>query len=376
VATSLNGRSVLFVQPYTATYRVPFFEELRRQLLDRGASLDLLVGQALGKHAARGDTVALPWATTVPSRLLTVAGKHLRLKALWRGARPDLTVLPHGSGWVDNYGYLLKRWDVALWGQGKNFVTDGHAVDRALEAWQLRSARHYFAYTEAGGRAVTEAGVPRDRVTVVRNTVDTRALRAAVQAADAGATAAELGVDPRWTALFVGGLDAAKRLDVLIEAADLVAADVPAFTLLVAGDGVEAPLVRAAVRTRPHVRYVGPADEVRKAALASVAQLIMMPGRVGLVAVDSFALGLPVVTTAWSQHAPEFDYLTDATSVVAPDDVRSYAEAVAGLLQDPDRTARLRRACWASMEEYSVESMAARFVDGIATTLQASRAGR
>ena len=57
------------------------------------------------------------------------------------------------------------------------------------------------------------------------------------------------------------------------------------------------------------LRYVGRAGDGEKRLLGATASLLMNPGRVGLVAVDSFALGLPIATTEWQLHAPEFDYL-------------------------------------------------------------------
>jgi hypothetical protein len=51
------------------------------------------------------------------------------------------------------------------------------------------------------------------------------------------------------------------------------------------------------------------------AALSHVSSAIWMPGRVGLVAVDALALGLPVLTTHFPFHAPELEYLVEGRSV-------------------------------------------------------------
>jgi glycosyltransferase involved in cell wall biosynthesis len=93
---------------------------------------------------------------------------------------------------------------------------------------------------------------------------------------------------------------------------------------------------------------------------------MLMPGRVGLCAVDSFALRTPVVTTNWPWHAPEFEYLENGrNAVVTPDDPMAYASAVQELLNDRSRLASLREACRRDAAHYTIDGMAARFCDGL-----------
>jgi glycosyltransferase involved in cell wall biosynthesis len=365
------SHSVLVVQPYVAKYREGFYEELRSQLAAKGIALSLLVGSPQGESALRSDAVRLPWATEVPAHLVSVGGRLMRFKRGWRGPPPDLVVLPHGSGWMDNYAVLARRRQlIGLWGQGRPYTTDGHPLDRALERWQLSRADHYFAYTEAGGRSVQAGGWPAERVTVLHNTSGTSELTSLVRQVTPQETR-ELrnGLTRGRTALFVGGLDAAKRIDFLIQAGDRIHERLDGFTLLVAGAGKDEALVREAAASRHWLRFFGRVEAAEKARLATVSDVLVMPGRVGLVAVDSFALGVPIVTTAWPWHAPEFEYLDEGNSVVSQDTLDDYVEAVCALLTDEPRRTTLAARCRADADVYTTQQMALRFVDGVERVL-------
>jgi hypothetical protein len=97
-----------------------------------------------------------------------------------------------------------------------------------------------------------------------------------------------------------------------------------------------------------------------------------MPGRVGLVAVDSFALETPIVTTTWPFHGPEVEYLEDRVNArFARDSVPSYVETVERLLLSRDELLRLKAGCAAAVSRYSLETMVANFTTGVLAALDA-----
>ena len=96
-----------------------------------------------------------------------------------------------------------------------------------------------------------------------------------------------------------------------------------------------------------------------------------MPGRVGLIAVDSFAMGLPIVTTDWPHHAPEFDYLQPGVdSVVTSDDPAAFSRAAIQLLSMPADLARTQKMCLSRWRDFSIEHMADEFADGVRSCLR------
>jgi glycosyltransferase involved in cell wall biosynthesis len=369
-------RSVLIAQPYLPRYRVPLFTHLRDLLAADGVRLDLVVGRSRRAQAARADETILPWAT----RTATVGPLHerlpVRLKLLppARVRRADLVVDELAGGCLDSLLLAGGTRRFAAWGHGYGAVRPSTGVDLAVERWLMRRSAHLFVYTDAGRVAALAAGVEPERITVLQNSVDTRALLAAVRdlpetEVEAFRERHDLGTGP--VLAFVGGLDASKRIELLLSCATVLHERRPGLRLLVAGDGVQRPMVERFAAEHPWARHLGRVDDHGKALLARVGAVLLNPGRVGLVALDSFAMRAPLVTTDWPHHAPEVAYLSPATSLVVPDDAAALVDAVHDLLDDAPRLARLRDGCAAAAPHHGIEAMAARFAAGIRIALAA-----
>ena len=183
---------------------------------------------------------------------------------------------------------------------------------------------------------------------------------------------AELGLPEQNVCLYVGALSAPKRIGFLIEACSAVAQRIPDFTLVVAGDGPERHLVEGSLAFYPWLRYVGRTIGREKARLGAVSDVLLMPGAVGLVAVDSFALQTPIITTSWPFHGPEVDYLEDGVNArFSGDSVAEFAAAIEQVLGARDELARLKAACASAAVRYSLENMVTNFADGVVAALAA-----
>lgn len=370
------------VQPYMHGFRVPFYERLRSDLTDRGIDLVVAHGSPAGEIAHRSDDTPLADAVRLSQRAFRLGPKTVVWRRLGELAHScDALVLQHSLHTLESYAPLLrsrlrKGPPVALWGHGKAYTYRELPLAGSAKRAVTRRADWFFAYTESGRRDVVGWGFPAERTTVVRNSIDTRALQQARERVTDEAVArlaAEYGLTPGRTALYIGGLDTDKRIPYLLAAADRIAGALPGFRLLVAGEGTQRHLVERAAARGGAVTWVGRVDREQKALLAAAGDVLLMPGRVGLCAVDSFALGLPIVSTHWPYHSVEFAYLEhDRNAVVVADDEGTYAEAVTRLLQDPDRVARLRQGCRADAARYTVEDMSRRFCEGVEALLSRS----
>ena len=373
----MTPRRVLIVQPYIPEYRVPFFRRLAAELHGHGVALTVAHGRPTRTQAQRGDTGVLPGALALPQHTFRLGSRTLLWRRLGDLARHcDAVVLEQALHNLDAYpllaGARLRGGPaVCLWGHGRTYGHRPTAVERTVKDLLTRRADWFFAYTDAGARHVVRGGLPAERVTVVRNSVDTSALRAALaritpERLQAFRTRHGLAVGR--TAFFLGGLDASKRIPFLITAAELTARRLPGFRLLVAGDGAHRRFVeRAAARPGSPVVSLGPVPDAEgKAMLGAACDVLLMPGAVGLAAVDSLALSTPLITTPCAAHGPEFDYLEhDRNALVVPGREAGYADAVASLLADPGRLSALRRAAREDALLYSGEAMSARFTKGL-----------
>jgi glycosyltransferase involved in cell wall biosynthesis len=158
---------------------------------------------------------------------------------------------------------------------------------------------------------------------------------------------AELGLDgDRPLVLAVGRLHPQKGYDVLLDAvARLRRDDPPAAQPLVAiaGDGpLEAELGARIAADELPVRLLGRRTDV--ADLLAAADLCVLPSRWearSLTAQEALRAGTPLVATR-TGGLPEL--LGDAAVLVPVGDAAALADAVAGVLADPDRRARLSAA--------------------------------
>ena len=349
---------VVASQPYVPEYRVPLFQEIFTRLAATDIEFVVAAGEAIGAQAARQDQADASWRVDLPSTNLRVGNRLLKFRRLPRSLRPDLIVSELEAlnflGWRAAVGSMK----LVLWGHGRPTVTEPSRVGDVLE-WNLaRRADAVMTYSPAGREYLISRGsVSPDKVVSIGNSTDTTSLRREALAAR-GRQELAIGSRPRGRALFVGGLDASKRIDFLLRAAAHARSVVANFELVVVGSGELEADVRSA---GPEVVHIPSARGRELAELASEVDTIWMPGRVGLVAVDALALGLPILTTSHSFHAPEVEFMKDDELFYLPDDATIFAEKALSL--GANRQWRLRD------DIPSIESVAERFVDVVRDVL-------
>jgi glycosyltransferase involved in cell wall biosynthesis len=360
------GRDIVVIQPYVPKYRVPLFDLLGELLAADGRRLQVLVPQ----YALSDERHDAAW----PRYVRVVQGWRRRnwpqisyTRAIREAVLAECVVAPLQGSSLENYPIALRARSFALWGHGADFTRAAHALDQQLEQWLLRKADHYFTYTDGGVATGLSAGVDSGRITVLQNTTDTVALRESVEAvdpADVRMYREKRGiVGP--VGLCLGALDESKRLPLLFSAADEIRASIPNFTLIFAGDGPMEKAVETFCLERDWVHWEGHVDGEDKALLARTASILINPGRVGLIAADSFGMGIPIATTAWRFHAPEFEYLDDDCALVTGDSETSFAQGVVGLLRNEVRRELMAAAARSKAGDFSVDMMARRFHRGL-----------
>lgn len=374
---------VAIVQEYIPAYRLPFFAALQERAASVNIHIIVAAGRTSGTQDRRGDSVSFDGLREVQQRERSMFGRRITT----RNIRPviddaDLVVLEQARRNLDAYRLLARRrrlLPTALWGHGRDYTQSARGIDRTLLNWLTRRADWFFAYTDGGGAFAASLGFPPDRITVVRNSIDTAGLRRDVDAL----TSNELSKfssthDLRGkTAAFVGGLDASKRIPFLIEAATRAHEQDDDFRLVVAGAGDYESVVKQKSESEPWISYMGPVKGRTKALVLKAADVIAMPGRVGLVAVDSFAAGRPLVTTTWPWHAPEFEYVVDGqNAAVAANSVEAYSSKLLEVLGDRASLESLQRAASLEASRYSIAQMADSFMGGLSSWANSSRLNR
>lgn len=355
-------KRVVFVQKFVPHYRLPFFERIRDELSRRGVEFLLIYGKPDPYEGSKVKMVYPDWGKQVNSKIIRVAGRFL----YWQGAlfslrRGDMVVVEHAAKLLDNYflyaASRLRLVGYGYFGHGENFQTRHElGVSMWVKKRMLLKVTRWFAYTEISRQSLISQGMDDAGITVVNNTL-----------LPPENTFSELSkIVNRF--VYIGGLYTDKRLDLILGGASLVAKQIENFELHIIGAGPLSPLVEEKAAKHSWCHYHGSLYGDERNRLLAISDGLLMPGLVGLVAVDSFFFRCPILTSHAGQHSPEVAYLSDGQNALFDDesgDEKSYAELILRYIREPGLKGRLQKGCAASADRYSLDQMVQNFCDGI-----------
>jgi len=368
-------QTVSIIQREIPHYRVPFFSQLSARGEREGFRITVLSAAESGPP--RGEFRHRP----LPSHPIGRREGGLWLTGLTKAiAGSDIIIAPQELQglnipylWARRRG-LCRRW--IWWGHGYNFqavdrLSWSRAVKEAAKRFMTRHADGLITYTEGGANYWRKNGLPGERVRPHYNTIDVEGFRSAaakVTEEDLARARATLELDEKSVLLFSGRLYGEKRVDILLRAFARLQERRPNAALLVVGDGPERKgleALRDALNLR-HAHFLGALiDPGRLSVYFRLAEMLVIPGLVGLAIVHGFAYGLPLVTTDYPAHSPEIEYLTTETGVMTKQDVDEYAAAIEALLKSPNRLKAMRAAAMQAGDGLRMSVSVERFLDAI-----------
>lgn len=372
-------KQVLIIHPWLPEYRLPFFRKLQELVGSTDIDLTIAHGDPPPQWRRRGDALAVPGMIHLPTRFLTLAGKQVEWRSLTE-VRPlkqyDLIVAEHAIKNVESYFLLgaqaIGRFKLAWWGHGKTYTKKHSRLEAGLKNSLTNRARWFFAYTDGGAAEVARHGFPIDRITSLRNSTDVKQLAGALEAVqdvEVNVWRAKHDLTAPWLVSYLGALDTYKNpTSILTVGTELVRLRQD-FQLVVAGTGDGAEELRARAGDLPWLRLIGRVEGRDKALLLKTCGVILIPGAIGLVAVDALTAGRPIVTSAHAFHGPEYEYLSAGLSVFAEDSEALIAARVDRLLSDPQLLRDLEPQIQASAGDLGIDSMAERFLQGLQSAL-------
>ena len=363
-------------------YRRRFYEILRDRLDSMNVELALIYGQVGKAGSLKRDTIDIEWGQRIRNRVFKIGGTELYWQPclkLLEGV--DLVITTQEAKLLVNYVLLLQNLlrirKMAFWGHGRRHARGrANSLGSALKRATSVHVHWWFAYTQGSARTVEADGFPADRITVVQNAIDTRSLIASRDSVPPDVLARlrhELGVSSDNVGIFVGGMYGEKRLDFLLDACRLIKRRVEDFEMIFVGAGPDEDAVRRAAEQAGWIHKVEPQFDEARVPYFMLSKVVLMPGLVGLVILDSLALEVPLVTTDVPFHSPEIEYVDDGVNAVVVRDVNSveaYASSVEHLLKDSDALESLRQGCRRTREAYTIEAMVDRFSEGVVRALE------
>ena len=371
-----NQRTVLIAPGHIPHYRSRFYEILTEHAASAGIRLKIAASRAVPPNILPGNA---PGSMDAPMHKL---GPLTWQNTLTPSAGCDLVIAQQEAKYVSNYLLQAKRLfspqKFAFWGHGKNFQSK--SIRSLGETIKRQTALHcdwWFAYNAASAAVVEELGFPPERITLVNNSIDTKALiavRDALSPEVVENAKSSLGIDSANVAIYTGGLYEEKRIPFLLGAAAKVRAQLPDFHLVIIGGGPQKDLVAQAARDNTWIHYLGPKNDAEKLPYWAISKVSLIPGAVGLGILDSFALGVPLIACRTFGHGPEIAYLKPGINGVMVEQGESssdYAAAVVNLLRDDEQRAKMIHAGLQECETLNIETMAQNFAEGIEAALRA-----
>jgi len=378
-----TARTVAIIQREIPHYRIRFFEELYAQ--GRSAGYEILV-YATSHPIQNGTAPAFPYRI-LPLRLFG-NGKS---SAYWMNgleaeiAGTDVVVAPQELQCLTVPYLWAKRKRVCKtwiwWGHGYNHqasVNPSLATDakEQFKRFLTKRADGLITYTEGGANYWRQQGLDEHRVTPYLNTIDVEGLRKAgaeVTARQLVKLRQKLGLEDKRVLLFSGRLYPEKRVDFLLRAFALLKHTHKDVALLIIGDGGERNKLEYLAEKLgiQDVHFLGECVAAKDSApYFNIAELMVIPGLVGLAIVHGFAYGLPLFTTRHDFHSPEIEYLTERNGVMTSDDESSYARAIRTALITDSHLMALRKEANRAADGLLLVLAVERFINGITKVIQ------
>jgi glycosyltransferase involved in cell wall biosynthesis len=360
-------------------YRAPFFVALAGACRD---GLSVFAGQP-----GPGESIA-PAHSLEAAGLVTAKNRHfLRadspLYVCWQSGlvrwldewQPDVLVLeanwrnlssPRAVSWMHARAKTVVGWGLGLPVPGGRGLVNSLRLSERLGF--LRSLDGLIAYSQRGRQDYFRLGLPPSRVFVAPNAAEPRPQKPA--------PLREPTLDRRPIVLFVGRLQARKRIDNLLRACASVSEGLRP-RLQIVGDGpARGELEDLARAVYPSAEFLGARYGLELEPYFSSADLFVLPGTGGLAIQQAMAYGLPVIVA--QGDGTQEDLVKPANGfLVPPDDLAALTAALQEALSDPLRLRRMGAESYRIVvEEVNLENMVQAFVEAINQVSQGIAAGR
>jgi glycosyltransferase involved in cell wall biosynthesis len=210
-----------------------------------------------------------------------------------------------------------------------------------------------LAYSQRGADEYAALGFPREKIFVAHNSVSP----APMETPDRRPPTVD-----RATILFVGRLQARKRVDALLRAC----AEIQNVRVIIVGDGPERGALEALAKgIYPHAEFAGSKHGAELKAYFAEADLFVLPGTGGLAVQEAMSHGLPVIVAQGDGTQDDLVRKENGWQI-PPDEYGALVSTMKDALAD---VARLRRMGQESFrivkDEINIERMAETFVKAL-----------
>jgi len=207
-----------------------------------------------------------------------------------------------------------------------------------------------IAYSQRGAEEYTSLGFPREKIFVAYNSVSPAPVETPER---------RLLTINRATILFVGRLQARKRIDHLLRAC----AEIGNVRLVIVGDGPERGVLESlAKEIYTSAEFVGAKHGDELKAYFAEADLFVLPGTGGLAVQEAMSHGLPIIVAQGDGTQDDLVRRENGWQI-PPDDYRALVTTMKDALSDVARLRRMGEESYRIVkEEINIEKMVETFV--------------
>lgn len=369
---SLKGEAVHYhgrlavQQRVLPAYRAAFFDLLAGSC---SGGLSVFAGQPRADEAI-STTNHLKIATFDPARNLHFGRVSSPFYLCWQVGllawlqtlQPDALVLEANPRYLSSWlgaAWMRRRGKSVLgWGLGVSQV-EGQ-LGQVRQGGRLRFLRQFngiLAYSSKGAQQYQLAGVPAERVFVATNAVSPPPTKTPPARMHTFGERAKI--------LFVGRLQARKRIDLLLRACASLPEDIQP-SLVVVGDGPASEEFQAlAAQIYPMAEFPGARHGTELDPYFAQADLFVLPGTGGLAVQQAMGYGLPVIA-AEGDGTQEDLVRPENGWQVRPGDLQSLQKALHEALGDVARLRKMGAESYRIVrEEINIETMVRTFVKAL-----------
>jgi glycosyltransferase involved in cell wall biosynthesis len=360
-------------------YRVPFFDALSRACQ---GGLSVFAGQP-------GPGESIDRANSLQAACLVQAHNRHFLKAespfyfCWQSGisrwldecQPDVLIMEANSRNLSSR--LAVRWmhtrhrPVIGWGLGLPVSERGGLMSflRNRESLGfLRSMDALIAYSRRGLQEYSNLGFPHSSLFVAPNATSPRPQGPPPQRFE--------GYNQRPTVLFVGRLQARKRIDYLIKACAALPEPLKPRLWIVGEGPARQDFENLARSVYPQTEFLGARHGADLEPLFFAADLFVLPGTGGLAVQQAMAHGLPVIVA--QGDGTQDDLVRPGNGFrVPPNNLATLTDALQNALSDPSRLRRMGAESYRIVvEEVNLEQMVEAFINAVNQVSSNYQAGR
>ena len=263
---------------------------------------------------------------------------------------------------------------IAYWGQGRDlYLVNNGTLKNLTENLKFsltKLADGFFAYTDGVKSYLIKKGIKSEKIFPLQNTIDINEQRKVYEKLlpDREMMRRELDIEHNKVILYVGRFNKEKRKDILADTFVRLFKVDNTYKLLVVGGG-DFSLFDNAIQKcgANNICLFGAIPENEIGKYFVISDLFVIPGSVGLNALQAMCYDLIPVVIDSPFQSPEYEYLNKNNALILNNtaDAKQYADAIHNLFCDERKRNKIKSQIWNSIQNLTIENMAANFIFGI-----------